>query len=185
MQQPGASSGFVLHEWGHCAALSTGPHIPCSCQVASHLGTAGCLEHTAVTHTLDSGSALNPEPSTLNPEPGALVQVFRTYNASIVLDALLWKAADMEETPDEKKADYDRANKEVPPEPPTLRRRASTAAAGAFGWVPLRMRELAWATGSQFGQACCDCQLIRMQRTEMTAEFVWWRSSKFGRRSPH
>ena len=59
---------------------------------------------------------LNPKPATLNPNPDTLapgLQVFRTYNASIVLDELLWKAADESETPDEKKADYDRANKEV------------------------------------------------------------------------
>jgi DNA topoisomerase-1 len=46
---------------------------------------------------------------------GLSVKVFRTYNASITLDRLL---AEMESTSnaitvEEKKADYDRANKEV------------------------------------------------------------------------
>lgn len=39
-------------------------------------------------------------------------QVFRTYNASITLDALLNKESTAS-TVDEKKAEYDRANKEV------------------------------------------------------------------------
>lgn len=39
-------------------------------------------------------------------------QVFRTYNASITLDALLNKESTAT-TIDEKKAEYDRANKEV------------------------------------------------------------------------
>ncbi len=39
-------------------------------------------------------------------------QVFRTYNASIVLDQLLHKES-ASETVDEKKGDYDRANKEA------------------------------------------------------------------------
>ena len=39
-------------------------------------------------------------------------QVFRTYNASITLDALLNKESTAT-TVDEKKAEYDRANKEV------------------------------------------------------------------------
>ncbi|BDA47689.1 DNA topoisomerase 1 [Coccomyxa sp. Obi] len=44
--------------------------------------------------------------------PGLSVKVFRTYNASITLDALLHKESTTE-TLDEKKAEYDRANKEV------------------------------------------------------------------------
>ncbi|KAK9837437.1 hypothetical protein WJX81_002314 [Elliptochloris bilobata] len=43
---------------------------------------------------------------------GLSVKVFRTYNASIVLDQLLHKES-ASETVDEKKGDYDRANKEV------------------------------------------------------------------------
>ena len=39
-------------------------------------------------------------------------QVFRTYNASIVLDQLLHKES-ASESVDEKKGDYDRANKEA------------------------------------------------------------------------
>lgn len=41
-------------------------------------------------------------------------QVFRTYNASIVLDQLLHKES-ASESVDEKKGDYDRANKEARP----------------------------------------------------------------------
>ena len=40
------------------------------------------------------------------------MQVFRTYNASVTLDALLHKESTTS-TVDEKKAEYDRANKEV------------------------------------------------------------------------
>lgn len=43
---------------------------------------------------------------------GLSVKVFRTYNASITLDRLLYKDS-VSETVEEKKADYDRANKEV------------------------------------------------------------------------
>ena len=43
---------------------------------------------------------------------GLSVKVFRTYNASITLDRLLWEPSDSEVV-DAKKADYDRANKEV------------------------------------------------------------------------
>ena len=43
---------------------------------------------------------------------GLSVKVFRTYNASITLDRLLFKES-VSQTVDEKKADYDRANKEV------------------------------------------------------------------------
>lgn len=43
---------------------------------------------------------------------GLSVKVFRTYNASITLDRLLYKDS-ASEIVDEKKADYDRANKEV------------------------------------------------------------------------
>lgn len=43
---------------------------------------------------------------------GLSVKVFRTYNASITLDRLLWEPSDSEVL-DAKKADYDRANKEV------------------------------------------------------------------------
>ena len=43
---------------------------------------------------------------------GLSVKVFRTYNASITLDRLLWEPSDSEVI-DAKKADYDRANKEV------------------------------------------------------------------------
>ena len=39
-------------------------------------------------------------------------QVFRTYNASITLDALLHKESTAS-TVDERKAEYDRANKEA------------------------------------------------------------------------
>jgi DNA topoisomerase-1 len=47
-------------------------------------------------------------------------QVFRTYNASITLDRLLSEMEEAEDayvdkTVDAKKADYDRANKEVRP----------------------------------------------------------------------
>ena len=44
---------------------------------------------------------------------GLSVKVFRTYNASITLDRLVWEPSDSEVV-DAKKADYDRANKEVP-----------------------------------------------------------------------
>lgn len=44
--------------------------------------------------------------------PGLSVKVFRTYNASIVLDDLLYKES-MSDTVEGKKVDYDRANKEV------------------------------------------------------------------------
>ena len=47
---------------------------------------------------------------------GLSVKVFRTYNASITLDRLLWEPSDSEVI-DAKKADYDRANKEVIPVP--------------------------------------------------------------------
>ena len=43
---------------------------------------------------------------------GLSVKVFRTYNASITLDRLVWEPSDSEVV-DAKKADYDRANKEV------------------------------------------------------------------------
>ena len=43
---------------------------------------------------------------------GLSVKVFRTYNASITLDRLLFKES-VSQTVEEKKADYDRANKEV------------------------------------------------------------------------
>lgn len=43
---------------------------------------------------------------------GLSVKVFRTYNASITLDRLLWEPSDSQVV-DAKKADYDRANKEV------------------------------------------------------------------------
>ena len=43
---------------------------------------------------------------------GLSVKVFRTYNASITLDRLLMEPSDSEVL-DAKKADYDRANKEV------------------------------------------------------------------------
>jgi len=46
-------------------------------------------------------------------------QVFRTYNASITLDALLNKESTAT-TVDEKKAEYDRANKEVSRNLPAL-----------------------------------------------------------------
>lgn len=44
---------------------------------------------------------------------GLSVKVFRTYNASITLDRLLWEPNDDSETVEHRKADYDRANKEV------------------------------------------------------------------------
>lgn len=46
---------------------------------------------------------------------GLSVKVFRTYNASITLDRLLreLEASSTSTTVDEKKADYDKANKEV------------------------------------------------------------------------
>jgi hypothetical protein len=47
--------------------------------------------------------------------------VFRTYNASIVLDQLLHKES-ASETVDEKKGDYDRANKEARARGPRARR---------------------------------------------------------------
>ena len=43
---------------------------------------------------------------------GLSVKVFRTYNASITLDRLLWEQS-LSKTVEEKKADYDLANKEV------------------------------------------------------------------------
>ena len=43
---------------------------------------------------------------------GLSVKVFRTYNASITLNRLLYKES-VSQTVEEKKADYDRANKEV------------------------------------------------------------------------
>ena len=43
---------------------------------------------------------------------GLSVKVFRTYNASITLDRLVWEPSDSQVV-DAKKADYDRANKEV------------------------------------------------------------------------
>lgn len=43
---------------------------------------------------------------------GLSVKVFRTYNASITLNRLVWEPSDSEVV-DAKKADYDRANKEV------------------------------------------------------------------------
>lgn len=47
---------------------------------------------------------------------GLSVKVFRTYNASIVLDRLLHEQEQVTSaTVDERKADYDRANKEVRP----------------------------------------------------------------------
>lgn len=46
--------------------------------------------------------------------PGLSVKVFRTYNASITLDRLLYEES-YSQTLDEKKADYDLANKEVLP----------------------------------------------------------------------
>lgn len=45
---------------------------------------------------------------------GLSVKVFRTYNASITLDSLLIKDS-VSQTVEEKKADYDRANKEARP----------------------------------------------------------------------
>ena len=52
-------------------------------------------------------------------------QVFRTYNASIVLDQLLHKES-ASESVDEKKGDYDRANKEAR----ALPRRSDRGSAG-------------------------------------------------------
>ena len=48
---------------------------------------------------------------------GLSVKVFRTYNASVTLDRLLFEleASSSAESVDEKKADYDKANKEVGP----------------------------------------------------------------------
>ena len=43
---------------------------------------------------------------------GARAQVFRTYNASVTLDALLHKESSAASI-DERKAEYDRANKEA------------------------------------------------------------------------
>lgn len=43
---------------------------------------------------------------------GLSVKVFRTYNASVTLDALLWEHSNSTEMV-EKQADYNRANKEV------------------------------------------------------------------------
>ena len=43
---------------------------------------------------------------------GLSVKVFRTFNASITLDRLVWEPSDSQVV-DAKKADYDRANKEV------------------------------------------------------------------------
>ncbi|KAK9807975.1 hypothetical protein WJX73_009376 [Symbiochloris irregularis] len=45
--------------------------------------------------------------------PGLSVKVFRTYNASITLDGLLYAEQADSETVEAKKVDYDRANKEV------------------------------------------------------------------------
>lgn len=46
--------------------------------------------------------------------PGLSVKVFRTYNASITLDGLLYSESDAD-TVEAKKVEYDRANKEVGP----------------------------------------------------------------------
>ena len=45
---------------------------------------------------------------------GLSVKVFRTYNASVTLDRLLWEASSSTELV-EKVADYNRANKEARP----------------------------------------------------------------------
>ena len=93
---------------------SEAPGTRGACKAAEG-GTGRCPPCTATgcravaASTKQGLGTLNPNPDTLAPG----LQVFRTYNASIVLDELLWKAADESETPDEKKADYDRANKEV------------------------------------------------------------------------
>ena len=61
-------------------------------------------------------------------------QVFRTYNASIVLDQLLHKES-ASETVDEKKGDYDRANKEARPPAPASACFVWEGRHGK-GWVP-------------------------------------------------
>ncbi len=88
-----------------------------SCELQTPLHGAGVL-HVQCQHCAGRGRVsghsswqkLYLHPWTL--EPCARAQVFRTYNASIVLDALLHKESSAE-TVEEKKAEYDRANKEV------------------------------------------------------------------------
>jgi Eukaryotic DNA topoisomerase I, catalytic core len=77
---------------------------------------------------------------------GLSVKVFRTYNASVVLDRLLYEQEEVgaDFTVDERKADYDRANKEVsaPPQPAcpgsrlseSVRRSAPQGVAGRPGF---------------------------------------------------
>lgn len=62
-----------------------------------------------VFETLNAGDLNNALKELMD---GLSVKVFRTYNASITLDRLLFKES-VSQTVDEKKADYDRANKEV------------------------------------------------------------------------
>ena len=45
--------------------------------------------------------------------PGLSVKVFRTYNASVTLSRLLNEMRDCGDTVEERKASYDRANKQV------------------------------------------------------------------------
>lgn len=66
---------------------------------------------------------------------GLSVKVFRTYNASITLDRLLWEPSGASETVEQRKADYDRANKEV---------------CGLCG-------ETAWGVGGVTGRATRGC----------------------------
>ena len=98
---------------GACEAAG-GEHRPLPTLYSHVSQSCGCLHQAGLG--CPKPETRNLKPKTQNPKPEALspeLQVFRTYNASIVLDELLWKAADESETPDEKKADYDRANKEV------------------------------------------------------------------------
>ena len=64
----------------------------------------------AITHQQLTGSAAAWHVTSIAP-PHRL-QVFRTYNASITLDTLLAEPSP-EETVEGRKAEYDRANKEV------------------------------------------------------------------------
>lgn len=72
--------------------------------------------------------------------PGLSVKVFRTYNASITLDGLLYAEQADSETVEAKKVDYDRANKEVC---------HAAGCAGATWWQ--RSSGPLWLSTSQLG----------------------------------
>lgn len=74
--------------------------------------TCLCADKNADDMVFDTMDATDLNKHVQELMPGLSIKVFRTYNASITLDGLLHKESDADTT-EEKKVDYDRANKEV------------------------------------------------------------------------